>query len=124
MDNDQYAIVVVQSEGIDEEGAKKLAMQKAAEKTQDQNMRYFTIESEGNVQAMTSSGSAYDNPPPARNMYYELIQSGNFGRDQMEDERMPQENLYQAYRIVFKCYADKPKGKSVDSCSIVPCSGS
>ena len=124
IDDNEYAIVVVQSEGVDQESAKQLAMQKAAQKTQGQKLRYFTIESEGNVQAMNATGTAYDNPAPPRNLYYELIQSGNFGRDKVEDQRIPQEGVYQAYRIIFKCYAQKPSEKAIDSCSIIPCSGS
>lgn len=113
MDDDQYAIVIVRTEDMSEEDARNLAMQKAAEKTKDEGKRYFTVEKEGEVQAMTSSGTAYDNPPPPRNMYYELIQSGNFGRDRFEDERGSQESLYPAYRVIFKMYSDNPGGKAI-----------
>lgn len=119
MDDDQYAIVIVRTDGMTEEDARELAMKKAAEKTKDEGKRYFTVEKEGEVQAMTSSGTAYDNPPPPRNMYYELIQSGNFGRDRFEDERGSQENLYPGYRVIFKMYAESPGGKAVDASSLV-----
>ncbi len=120
LDSDQYAVVVVRADGMSEEEAKTLAMKKVAKKTRDHQKRYFTVEKEGEVQAMLSSGTAYDTPPPPRNMYYELIQSNDFGRDRFEDERMPQENLYPAYRIIFKCYADNPGG-AVDACDLTPC---
>ncbi|MBS0606768.1 MAG: hypothetical protein KF898_06080 [Parachlamydiales bacterium] len=121
MDKDQYAVVIVQTQEMSDEEAKKFALQKAAEKTRSQNLRYFTIESEGKVQAMRSSSTADDNSPSPRNMYYELIQSGNFGRDRFEDERVPQENVYSGYRIVFKCYSEKPNSEAVDVCDIVSC---
>lgn len=122
-DNGSYGVVVVQEGGMSEKEARLKAMQKAAEKTQAEQQRYFLIESEGRVQAVTASGSAYDSPPPPRNMYYELIQSDNFGRDRFEDERTPKENTYPAYRMVFKCYATPPSAEAIDSCEVVPCKG-
>jgi hypothetical protein len=121
MDEDRYAVVIVQTQGMSDEEAKKFALQKAAEKTRSQNLRYFTIESEGKVQAMRSSDTADDNSPSPRNMYYELIQSGNFGRDRFEDEKSSQGNIYSGYRIVFKCYSEKPNSNAVDVCDIVSC---
>ena len=121
MDNNQYAVIVVQAGGMSEDDVKALAMKKAAEKTRDQKMRYFTVESEDHVQAMSSTNTAYDNPSPQRNMYYEMIQSDNFGRDRFQDERNPQENTYPAYRVIFKCYQDKPSGGAKDACEFVSC---
>ena len=121
MDNDQYAIVVVQEDGMSKKDARALAMKRVAEKTRDQQGRYFTVEKEGEVQVMLSSGTAYDNPPPPRNMYYELIQNNNFTRDSLEDRRMPQEKVYPAYRIVFKSYSERPKWGAVDACDLTEC---
>lgn len=121
LDKETYAIVVVREEGMSAEEAKKKAMEKAAEKTQEGHRRYFTVESEGEVQAVSATGSAYDGSHPPRNMYYELIQSDNFGRDRFEDERTPQEGVYPAYRIIFKCYLNRPSSEAVDSCDIISC---
>ncbi len=119
-DDNQYAIVIVRSGEMNEEQAKELAIQKAAEKTRDQKLRYFTIESEDQVQAMRSGKSS--NPPPSpSNMYYELIQSNNFGRDRFEDQQVLDADIYPAYRIVFKCYQEKPGESAVDACDIVSC---
>jgi len=120
VDDNEYAVVIVRSEDMSEEQAKELAMQKAAEKTRDQKLRYFTIESEGQVQAMRS-GKSSDDPSPPSNMYYDLIQSNNFGRDRFEDQQFPDGNIYPAYRIIFKCYQEKPGEKAVDACDIVSC---
>lgn len=121
VDDNEYAIVIVRSENMSEEQAKELAMQKAAEKTRSEKFRYFTIESEGQVQAMRSGKGPNDTPPPPSNMYYDLIQSNNFGRDRLEDQQSPGGGIYPAYRIVFKCYEEKPGEKAVDACDIVSC---
>ncbi len=117
--DNEYAVVVLQKAGMTEEQTKQLALQKAAEKTRDQKYRYFTIESQEKVHAMSGSGGAYDSPP--QNMYYELFQSGDYGRDRFDDESSPQENIYPGYRIVFKCYQEKPSYKAIDACEVIPC---
>lgn len=119
--DNEYAVVFLQSDGMTDEQVKQLALQKAAEKTQKLKYRYFTIESQEKVLAMSGSGGAYDNASPPQNMYYELFQSGDYGRDRFENESSPQENVSSGYRIIFKCYKEKPHEKAIDACEVIPC---
>ena len=118
MGQDQYAVVIVQEQGMSDDAVKQLAMQKAAQLTLDKNYRYFTVESEGQVMAMSPSGSNYQAP---RNLYYELIQSNDFSRDQFSDSQANQTQTHSGFRIVIKCYQNSPGGKAIDACSVVKC---
>lgn len=118
IDKNKYAIVVVRGEGMSDEDVKGVALRKAAEKTRGEHFRYFTIEKEGQVQAMTP-GNAPDNGQ--RNMYYDLIESDNFGRERFDDEQGPEANSYPAYRIVFTCYLEKTSEKAIDACDLISC---
>ncbi len=115
---DQYAVVIVQEEGMTDAAVKEMALKKAAQLTLDKNFRYFTVESEGQVLAMTPSGSNYQAP---RNLYYELIQSGNFSRDQFTEGQGVQTQSYPGYRVLIKCYKNSPGPSATDACSLVDC---
>ncbi len=115
---DQFAVVIVQEDGMSEEAAKEIAMKRAAQLTVDKNFRYFTVESEGQVMAMSPSGSNYQAP---RNLYYELIQSGDFSRDQFSDSPANQTQTYTGFRILIKCYKENPGVKAIDACGLVDC---
>jgi hypothetical protein len=114
----EYAVAIVKTQGMSDSDAKQLALKRAAQMTQKHNYRYFSVEKEEDVQAMSSSGNNSQMPS---NMYYELIQSGNFSREQFQDYNSSQTQLYPAYRITFKCYQEKPSGKAIDSCNLVEC---
>jgi hypothetical protein len=117
----EYAVVIVQPEEMSDAQAKKQAIQRAAQLTQRNNYRYFKVEKEEKVQAMSTDNSAYDNPPMPSNMYYELIQGDNFNRDQLSDQSLSSTELYPAYKITFKCYQDRPSSDAIDSCTLVDC---
>lgn len=117
--NNEYAIVVIFNEGTSEQEAKQVALQKAAEKAHSEQFQYFTIEKEGPVAAILS-GKDGDSSHPS-NMYYDLRQSGDFGRERFSGEQMPQGTPQSAYQIIFKCYVDKPSGQAIDVCDVLSC---
>jgi hypothetical protein len=115
---DQFAIVIVQEDGMSDQAARELAMKKAAQLTLDKEYRYFILESQGQVMAMSPSGSNYQAP---RNLYYELIQSGDFSRDQFSDSPANETQTYTGFRIMIRCYKQNPGSKGVDACTLVEC---
>lgn len=117
----QYGVVIVQDQGISDAEAKKQAMQRAAQLTQKNNYRYFEVEKEEKVQVASTKNSAYSNPSMPSNLYYGLIQSDNFGRDGSSDQNLSQTGLYPAFRIIFRCYQEKPSSDAIDSCTLVDC---
>ena len=117
----EYGVVVVQEEGTNLSQAKQLALKKAAQITQENDFRYFTIEKEDVVRALSTDNPSYSNQPPPHNKYYVMIESENFGRAQFEDQTPAQTGVYPAYRILFKCYAEKPSQEAIDSCTLTPC---
>jgi thiamine biosynthesis lipoprotein ApbE len=122
VENNEYGVVIVQGEGVDDAEAKRQALQRAAQLAQKNNYRYFEVVKEEKVQVASTNNSAYSNPSMPSNMYYDLIQSDNFGRDGSSDQNLSQTGLYPAYRIIFRCYQEKPSSDAIDSCTLVDCS--
>ena len=118
IEDGSYAIVVPQKEGWSQEKTKQLAMHKAAELAKSYNYRYFLVKNESTVQvARTNKDPEADAP---RDLYYEVIQSGNFGREQMLQPQ-PYSELLPAYKIIIQCYENNPPSNAVDVCEIMKC---
>lgn len=117
----EYAVVVVKTEGMSDSEVKKLALKRAAQLAQKNNYRYFAVEKEEDVQAMSTKGAPGKNPRMPHNLYYEEIQSGDFSRQQFEEQNYSQTRLYPAYRITFKCYSEYPSGGAIDTCTLIEC---
>jgi len=119
--SEEFGVVVVQKEGMSEKDAKNYAMQKAAETAQKYNYQYFVIQTEGQVMVTNTKSSQTPEQQMPRNMYYELFQSDNFGRQPMDQNTIPQAGLYPAYRIVFKCSKSMPVSGGIDACKVIDC---
>ncbi len=117
--SDEYAVVVIQQEGMTHEQARQQALQQAAQLTQDKGVRYFAIEREDQVQAVLAQ-KPDGISPPSSNLYYNEIQRKDFSR---EEELETPSNVEQSpgYRITFKIYQDNPPQNAIDSCTLVPC---
>lgn len=120
VNNNQYAVIVVEDE-ISKEDAKKYAMQQAAETAKKNGYHYFKVESEGEVAVAKSDKQFPGAQSQPRNLYYEMIQSGNFGRERLSPDETPSSGMYQGYRIIFSCYKEPPSGKSEDVCEYTNC---
>jgi hypothetical protein len=118
----EYVVVIVREGGLSKEVAKKQALVKAAEITIKNNLRYFQVKSEKDVQVAKSSSSEPDSQNAPRNLYYELIQSDNFGKEPIKPPPFPPEKIYPAYRIEFQCFLEKPSKQAIDACSLTSCS--
>ena len=121
IDDNKYAVVVVQDEGISSSEAKKYAMQRAAEMTIKNGYRYFVVDSESEVYVAKSNKESPSEPSMPRNIYYELIQSGDFGRDLMPPEDLATVAQCPGYRVVFSCFNEKASRKAVDACKYADC---
>lgn len=110
VDDNRYAVVVAE-DGVSAGEAKAYALKRAAQVAKDKGYSYFTIDKEDEV-AMARSEDQPSSQTMPRNLYYELIQSDNFGREPIEPGNPPPTSLTQGYRIEFSCYQEKPKGKS------------
>ncbi|HSX26816.1 MAG TPA: hypothetical protein VLE89_07425, partial [Chlamydiales bacterium] len=105
----QYAIVVA-LDGIDSSQAKKMALQRAAEITVQSGGRYFTLDSEQEVQVVKSE-DVPNNELFYGNMYQELIIEQDFGRAEHTGPRYSDETqVFPAYRLLFTIYTTKPWG--------------
>ncbi|MES2273447.1 MAG: hypothetical protein V4487_04590 [Chlamydiota bacterium] len=119
LEDQRYAVVVVQDDGISASRAKKMAKTKAAELTIENGYRYFVIVSEEATQVIKSDQS--DNQASPTNIYQELIIQGDFGKESQERRLGRIQQAYPAIRLVFDCYKEKPRGKSMDACSLTHC---
>jgi hypothetical protein len=117
IDPNKYAVIVIQDD-ISEEIAKKEAMRKAAEMTLANGYRYFVIESESEAMAARSNSDNFNRQPA--NIYYELIQSGNFGRERVDQPQPPMGEAIPGWRIEFSTYKD-PVTNGVDACQYAQC---
>jgi hypothetical protein len=99
----KYAIVIVEN-GLSEEEAKKLALQRAADLAKEKGFQHYKIDSEGEVKvALTSKEFPSESSMP-RNIYYELIQSDNFGRQPIEPGEDANVTVYPGYRLIISLY--------------------
>src|SRR4051812_35337958 len=103
--DNKYAVIVIE-DNLSEERAKEQAMRKAAEMTVTKGDRYFVIESQGHVAAMKSNTEFGNSNSGPSNIYYELIQSGNFGRERTDQVEPSEEGTYPAWRIEFSTYKE------------------
>jgi hypothetical protein len=114
----QYAVLVVIEDGKSSpEEVQKYLKKRAAEITLEKGYRYFVINHEDQV-SVAKSNKNEDTSGPS-NLYYDLIQEGDFGRQQLDSQGETTSGLYPAYRLVFTCYQDKPNGKAIDARSLV-----
>jgi len=104
--DNRFVVLVVQDNGVTRAQAKRAAREKAAQVTLDNGYRYFTVESEREVQVTKT-----DRPPGAdmpTNLYQEQIIEGGFGRETLERQGPYPTETYPAIRLTFACYQDKP----------------
>jgi hypothetical protein len=120
IEDNEYAVVIVQEEGMSNADAKKQALKKAAQMTKAHHFRYFLVEKEEHVQAISRNSSSSNSQMPS-NTYYQLIQGGSYGSSQYEAHQFSVEEAYPAYRITFTCYAEKPSNKAIDACTLIDC---
>lgn len=116
--DNKYGVVVAEDDGISRGEAKKYAMQRAAEVAHDHGYRYFTIDRESQVMVMKTEAGSQGAP---RNIYYELIQSDNFGRDRLQTPAMNPSKTIPGYQIEFSCQENKPSGRHYDVCDYGAC---
>ncbi|MBS0615992.1 MAG: hypothetical protein JSR58_05520 [Verrucomicrobia bacterium] len=110
IEDNRYAVVVAE-DGISTDEARDYALKRAAQVAQDNGYSYFSIDKESQVAMARSDELSSDQTMP-RNLYYEMIQSDNFGREPVEPGNPPPTSLTQGYRIEFTCHKEKPSGKS------------
>lgn len=119
VDGDQYAVVVVM-DGISVAEAKRMAKQRAAEITASQGDRYFTIDAMYEIEVIKSDQNL-ENQRFYGNMYQELIIEGDFNRERLRYREVPNTNTYQAIRLVFTMYKNRPTHKAIDACTLTQC---
>lgn len=99
----QYAIVIVEN-GVSEEEAKKLALQRAAELAREKGFQHFKVDSEGEVNVAMSNKDFPSESSMPRNIYYELIQSDDFGREPIQSGEDSSVTVYPGYRLIISLY--------------------
>lgn len=118
--NNQFGVVVAEDDGVSRSAAKKYAFERAAQIAHSHGFRYFTVDRESQVAILkTEKGDPSQDMP--RNMYYELIQSDNFGRDRLESPEMNPSKEISGYQVEFTCQTSKPAGHSYDVCDFGEC---
>jgi hypothetical protein len=122
IEDDQYAIVIVQDDGISKKEAKKYALKRASEIALENGYSYLRIESQSEVYVSKSDKEFPSEQSRPRNIYYELIQSGNFGRESSDVGDMAPIETHPGYRVVFTCFKDNPGGKVIKACKYADCS--
>lgn len=120
VDGDQYAVVIVQ-DGVSPSDARKMARQRAAEITVQTGNRYFTVDSEVDTQVIKSNEAWPNNQQFYGNMYQELIIEGDFNKERLQRQSIPDSSMYPATRLLFTVYPSKPRGKSIDACTLTDC---
>jgi hypothetical protein len=105
----QYVILVVEDNGVDEEDAKRTAIQKASQVSLANGYRYFSILSEKKVEVVKRSADPASQMPG--NLYHEKIIEKDFGRDNLERGASFSTGTYPAYRLEIECYSEKPSMK-------------
>lgn len=115
VDDSSYAVVVPEDH-ISEEEAKSLAYKRAAQIAVKKGYRYFSIESEGEVQVLQSNKrlSAYPS-----NLYHDLIIEGNNSPPQPELSSPPINMA--GYRLVFQLQEEGSSQGTVDACTLTEC---
>jgi len=121
INSEEFGVVAVQKEGMSDEDVKNYAMQKAAETARKYDYQYFVIQTEGPVMVTDAKQSHKPDQPIPHNMYYELFQSDNFGKNPMYQNTIPQAGIYPAYRIVFRVYKSMPASGGIDACKVIDC---
>lgn len=114
----QYVVVVVETNGVTEEDAKKYAEKRAAEMTVAKGGRYFQVVSQQQTKVVKSDKSWPNSQALPQNLYQELIVEQDFGRESLKRRDLPSSSVYPAYRLVFEIKED-PSG--IDACGIVNC---
>jgi len=122
IEDNKYGVVIVEDGGISRREAREYGLQKASEVAKDNGYQYFVIDSEEQVEVLKGDNSNYQGQAPS-NMYYELIQSDNFGRERFESENISTVRTLPGYQIEFSCFREKPSTKhAIDVCLYQNCS--
>ncbi len=117
LDNGRYAVVYVEHSKTSPDKAKEKALSHADEVANKNGYRYFTVETQQNVQVAQGQQS---NQMPG-NMYQELIIDKSFDRKTLEESPSPNAQMYPGLKLVIKCYQDNPGGAAYDTCKWVSC---
>jgi hypothetical protein len=110
----QYAVVIILNEQTTMEKAKKAARHRAAELAVSGGYHYFLIQSETPMRVIKQLAKM----EPDRE---EMMIEGEFGEAQIATSKT-NESVFPALRIVFQCFDQKPKGKSIKACNLIDCS--
>lgn len=117
VNDNEFVVIIVETEGVSKSQAKKFAYQRAAELAFENGYRYITIESESQTFVLDTGDQYQDSFP--QNLYQEQIMEGGFGRQ--ERTKASENGLVPAYRVSFKAYDEKPSWKSIDVCTLTHC---
>jgi hypothetical protein len=120
IEKNRFGVVVAEDGGISQAQAEKYALQRAAEVAHEHGYLYFTIDQESQVTLMRSEKGSPNEGMPT-NLYYELIQSDNFGRDRLQTPEMNPSSEISGYQIEFSCHQTKPSGRHYDVCDYGLC---
>lgn len=97
------------------------ALKKAAEIAQEKGFRYFTVQSEGEIVIVQATPRDKNILFPTTNLYYELIQERNFGRDRIVPSEPAEEGVFSGYRVIFNGTNENSAPNTMDVCDHIPC---
>jgi len=106
VDEQTYVIVVPLENGTSDAEARQEALKRAAEIAEGEGYQYITIEKEQKVTIVAAKRPPSNQGVP-KNLYEQQTQPQNFGQDRPLGNPIPSSSP--AYKVVFKCYKDKPK---------------
>jgi hypothetical protein len=117
----KFTVIAIQKEGMDEQDAKKAAMNRAAELTKTNGFRYFRLKKEYTTTILHTDPTEDVYRFPG-NLYQEDIQEQGFNRDRIYERQGIGAQSYPAYRVEFECYDKNPGRGAYDACDYVECS--
>lgn len=119
VDGNKYVIVVAE-DGLTQNEAQRIALKKASEIAVNKGFQYLAIETENEISVLKSNATPLDDSGP-QNMYYEMVESGNFGRRPIDQQNLSGVTLYTGWRIMVSFYKEKPEGSPINACDYTPC---
>lgn len=118
----RYVVVVVQEGGISEQEARREGLKRAAEVTREQEMRYFRVVKEEEVEVV--KGGSSGGMGVYQNLYQEKIIEEDFGRRMLErrGEAESASEMYPALRFVIEMSQEPFTGRrGYDACDLTDC---
>ena len=110
LDDNQFAIIVIQKKGMSKADVKKLAMQRAAQITLEQGSRYFVILKEQDINIL----EAPNNQKPQSNLYEEKILNKDTRGDGIVTLNPSSGTPQPGLRLTIQIYQENP-GNSYDA---------